>query len=183
MLFLVGCAGSEDDPTNGVPPEEALLQREASTLDELEQQVQLQLQRHPGGRRVGPNEVAYDGGKFVITFAVPGKTFHGLADCPGGWFCFYQNYNYGYPRGKLSDCTWQDLAWWGWNDRTRAVHNNTASEVDFIQHWDMGNPANGHSYDYDLWTTEPRQAIPRVASPAMADHVNRHLASGFCPDR
>ncbi|QDY11330.1 hypothetical protein FJK98_32865 [Micromonospora sp. HM134] len=47
--------------------------------------------------------------------------------CPSGWFCFYDDVRFGTPYGKLSDCGWQNLATWGWQNRTEAVFYNLPS--------------------------------------------------------
>ncbi|MFY1686017.1 peptidase inhibitor family I36 protein [Micromonospora sp. WMMD730] len=47
--------------------------------------------------------------------------------CPDGWFCFYDDVRFGTPYGKLSDCGWQNLATWGWQNRTEAVYYNLKS--------------------------------------------------------
>lgn len=98
----------------------------------------------------------------------------GVADCPSGWFCFYDGDNFGYPRGKLSDCRWQDLGVYGWNDRTNSVHNNTSSLVEFHQHLDYGNPANGHTYDYTIFGISAYNSSPHVNPSNQADHTYRY---------
>src|SRR3954452_9897991 len=129
----------------------AALARPAQTMTGLEQQNALQLRLAPGGRQTAPHEVSYDGGKVVITVAMPGAAraaaAGGYPDCPAQWFCFYDGPNWTYPRGKLSDCGWQDLGRYGWNDRTESVDNYTANDIDFYNHNDRGNPANMHALD------------------------------------
>ncbi|MET8251417.1 DUF6082 family protein [Micromonospora sp. NPDC005197] len=49
------------------------------------------------------------------------------ADCPSGWYCFYEWPNYGYPRGRLSDCGRQSLATWQWQFRVESAHYNLGS--------------------------------------------------------
>jgi Peptidase inhibitor family I36 len=149
------------------------LQRPATNMQELQQQIDLQLKLAPGGKQTSVNEVSYDGGRFVVTYALP-NAITGYPDCPSGWFCFYDGYNWGYPRGRLSSCGWQDLAWWGWNDRTNSIDNSTGSWIQYIQHWDYGNPANGHRYDYTLFWNDPWAAYSSVPYPNMADHVSRY---------
>jgi len=96
--------------------------------------VNAQLAAAPGGKQISPTEVSYAGGAFVVTVVRTDNTSVG-ADCPPGWFCFYDRVNYGYPRGKLSSCGWQDLAWWAWNDRTESAHYNLSTgSVSFINH-------------------------------------------------
>src|SRR5262245_36119693 len=85
-----------------------------------ERAVAAYLAAHPGGERIGGADISYDHGRFVVTVvAPPGLT--AAPDCPSGWFCFYDGVNYGYPRGRLSDCGFQDLGWWGWRDRTESA--------------------------------------------------------------
>jgi hypothetical protein len=150
----------------------AILAKPATTAAQLQRQIDLQLSIAPGGVRTAANEVSYDGGKFVVTYAKPGATL-AAADCPSGWYCFYDNTNWGYPRGRLSDCGWQDLGAYGWNDRTESVDNSTGNPVDYIQHRDYGNPANGHVYDYHLFYSYAHAAASTVPYPNQADHVNR----------
>src|SRR5262245_38028612 len=96
--------------------------------------VDAQLAAAPGGVQISPTEVSYGDGAFVVTVVRTDNTSVG-ADCPSGWFCFYDRVNYGYPRGKLSSCGWQDLATWVWNDRTESAHYNLSTgSVSFINH-------------------------------------------------
>jgi len=137
--------------------------------------VQAQIDAHlaaaPGGIQISPNEISYAGGRFVITFA-PANTSVG-ADCPAGWYCFYDHVNYGYPRGRLSSCGWQDLAWWGWSDRTESAHYNLATgSVTFINH---GRYAD-HSDDTTLFRIGASDRYRSDVAPYrnMADHVYRY---------
>ena len=83
-----------------------------------------------GARQTSRNEVSYDNGKFVVTYALPGtRVAAGVADCPGGWFCFYEDVNFGYPRGKLSDCGTQDLGAWGWSNRVSSADNGLPETI------------------------------------------------------
>ncbi|WP_238015696.1 peptidase inhibitor family I36 protein [Dactylosporangium sp. AC04546] len=88
------------------------------------------LREHPGGIPTGPGTISYLGGALVVTLRQPASA-QGSPDCPYGWFCFYDRPNWGYPRGKLSDCWYQNLATWYWQDRTESVHNNTGTSVTF----------------------------------------------------
>ncbi|GAB3839318.1 peptidase inhibitor family I36 protein [Dactylosporangium cerinum] len=81
------------------------------------------LAAHPGGTLVGANEISYAGGTFVVTIEPPEHTT-AYADCPAGWFCFYDRPDFGYPRGKLSSCGWQSLAPYGWQDRVESAYYN-----------------------------------------------------------
>jgi hypothetical protein len=80
------------------------------------------LRQHPGGTRLNENEVQY--GALVVTIARPTATAAVTADCPAGWFCFYDGTNYAYPRGKLSACGGQDLTQYGWSNRVNSAYYN-----------------------------------------------------------
>uniref|UniRef100_UPI001C71C5F8 hypothetical protein n=1 Tax=Microbispora sp. H10830 TaxID=2729109 RepID=UPI001C71C5F8 len=42
--------------------------------------------------------------------------------------------NFGYPRGKLSDCGTQDLAPYGWRDRISSADNSTTNSVEYWEY-------------------------------------------------
>lgn len=132
--------------------------------------VDAYLAAHPGGKQINATEISYGDGAFVVT-VVPQPGTLGAPDCPSGWFCFYDVINYGYPRGKLSDCGWQDLGWWGWRNRTESVHYNMSiGSVVFID--ETG------SIDTSLFTASTtRRTIPDV-NPYRnrADYVYRYCS-------
>lgn len=47
--------------------------------------------------------------------------------CPSGWFCFYDETDFVAPRGKLSDCGWQYLSDFDWQNRIEAAYYNLSS--------------------------------------------------------
>ncbi|HCT76338.1 MAG TPA: hypothetical protein DGT23_07065 [Micromonosporaceae bacterium] len=145
---------------------------QAAPAPSIQAQIDAHLAAYPGGKQINATEVSYAAGGFVITFARTQPGITGIADCPSGWFCFYEHTNFGYPRGKLSSCGWQDLAWWGWHDRTEAVHyNQYGGSVVFISH--TGPP--DHSGDYGLFSVSPSRRTISDVYPYrnMADHVYR----------
>ncbi|MCW2881526.1 MAG: hypothetical protein JWQ95_5626 [Sphaerisporangium sp.] len=169
-----GGADHTDSSTTSMADDPSLLHRQARSDAELRQQVALQLRIAPGGVQTSRNEISYGNGTFVVTYALPGQvTAAAVADCPSGWYCFYDGKSFGYPRGKLSSCGWQDLANWGWNDRTTSVHNNTRWQVAYYEHDDLGNPAYGHQYDYSLWSSGPYSTWSYVGdrNNNRADHT------------
>lgn len=94
------------------------------------------LSKHPGGTVINNNEISYDNGRFVVTLVPPSA--NAVVDCPAGWFCFYDRTAYGYPRGRLSDCGWQSLITYGWQDRVESVYYNLSrGSVEFR---DYGTP-------------------------------------------
>ncbi len=144
----------------------------AAPASPVQAQIDAHLAAHPGGRQVNATEIAYGGGAFVMSFAPPGQHIQGVPDCPPGWFCFYDRVNFGWPRGRLSDCGWQDLADWGWQDRTESAHNNQAAgSVSFINH---GSRAD-HGDDQVVFSVAAGRAIGDVYPYRnTADHVYRY---------
>lgn len=144
-----------------------------STPERVQQQINDHLARHPGGKQINTHEIAYDGGTFIIGFAAKGYTTQG-ADCTSGWFCFYDHPNYVWPRGRLSDCGWQDLTRWGWHNRVEsAYYNMNIGSVIFIDH----GPYSDHSADIGLFTTSTsKRAVPELTTHHRnkADHVYRY---------
>jgi hypothetical protein len=86
------------------------------------------LRAHPGGVRISDRDIAYGGGAFIVTVTRdPDVQALDTADCPSGWFCFYDGANFTYPRGRLSSCGWQDLGTWGWRNRAESAHYNLST--------------------------------------------------------
>jgi hypothetical protein len=137
----------------------------------VQRSIDAQLAAYPGGKQINATEVAYANGAFIITFARPVGVSATSSDCPSGWFCFYDHVSFGYPRGRLSDCGWQDLAWWGWQNRTESVaYNLSVGSTVFL-----GHGGTDHSGDYRVFEVgTANRAIADVApSRNDADHVYR----------
>jgi hypothetical protein len=155
------------------PPHPAGAAVTGSASSTVQQQVDAYLAEHPGGNQINPTEIAYPGG-FVVALAPvaalapPAPNLAAAADCPSGWFCFYDGINYRYPRGRLSDCGFQDLARWGWTNRTESVHYNMSSgSVTFYNHTSSG--------DTPLFTISTTRRTDNDVSPYrnQADRVYR----------
>ena len=151
------------------PPMPAVADPSTNAAD-LQRQIDAQLAAHPGGKQLNASQISYANGAFIITMARPAGTAPN-PDCPAGWFCFYEYTGFGYPRGQLSSCGWQDLAWWGWNDRVESVHSNqTRGKVTFLNH----GLSPTHSDDVALFSITPGQARADVSPYRnIADHVYR----------
>jgi hypothetical protein len=143
-------------------------------------QIDRQLLQVSGGEEISRHEVSYSDGNFVVGFSDPGHRDTSATDCPRGWICFYERRGYGWPRARLTACGWTDLGWWEWNDRVESVRNNTGSALEFINHDDHFNPADGHRFDKRLFRMIPYQqltAVPGTAKPPdQADYVIRSCA-------
>lgn len=145
----------------------------AAGTTRLQTEINAYLAANPGGKQINATEISYSGGTFIVTL---GRTtsLSLVADCPAGWFCFYDATDYNGARGRLSSCGWQDLARWNWNDRVVSAYYNTqkGGYVDFLDH------AAGytvHTYDTKLFTISATSVGLRlVPYPYRADHVNYH---------
>lgn len=109
---------------------------------------------HPGGTAISDNEISYQGGALVVTLRRPARTT-GTADCPWGWYCFYEWPDFGYPRGRLSSCGWQNLATWSWQYRIESAHYNLSSGYVSFYYYDQwlfdvgaGNRVRSDAYPY-----------------------------------
>jgi hypothetical protein len=87
--------------------------------------IRAYLAANPGGVPLNDNEISY-AGRFVVTLARPANALAG-ADCPSGFFCFYERPSFGYPRGRLAACGTQDLGNWNWQYRVESAHYNLPS--------------------------------------------------------
>lgn len=123
---------------------------------------------HPGGTAISNTEISYSGGIFIVTVS-PATGTRASADCPSGWFCFYDGVNFGYPRGRLSSCGFQDLGTWGWRNRTESAHYNASSgSASFIN--------ESGSTDTTLFQISPSRRQLATVSPHgnKADYVYRY---------
>jgi peptidase inhibitor family I36 len=176
IVALVALAVLAVPPPPAASAADDLLSRQATSAAELQSQIDRQLQVAPGGKQTAPNEASYGDGRFIVTYALPGAARQAAPDCPSGWFCFYDGTGFGYPRGRLSDKGWQDLATWNWQDRTDSVHDNTNTAVIFQNH-----TSGGHVNDQALFCVPAYSWISDV-SPFRntADHVVRQNSFPTC---
>lgn len=99
--------GAEREVVAVVNGEETRYLAPARTQAELQAQIDAHLKQAPGGVQINENEIAYDGGKFIMTFAKPGQqvgtdhTTQAASDCTSLWYCFYDGVNFTYPRGRF----------------------------------------------------------------------------------
>ncbi|MCP3821226.1 peptidase inhibitor family I36 protein [Streptomyces sp. A3M-1-3] len=100
----------------------------------LQKQIDKQLATTPGGKQIGVNQIAWRGGKAVMTFPLPGEKKAravgeaavplGSPNCRYAWTCLYEHSNWDGRRLTWSDCNFENLADWGFNDQTTSWHNN-----------------------------------------------------------
>ncbi|GAA4235602.1 hypothetical protein GCM10022254_43200 [Actinomadura meridiana] len=110
-------------------------------------QVSQVVAEHPGARQTGPGTVTFDNGA-VLTIPAAGATA-GL--CASGWYCFFQNTNYGGRKLSFRDCgatgLWQFLTDYGFGNSTSSWQNFTKHTV-LVYDQDTQPPST-------LWTENP----------------------------
>lgn len=143
----------------GGNPAQAAGPSQAKAEKELQTSVDREMRAHPGAIQTAPDEISYDGGRFVVTVARPGQ--QAALACPAGWYCFWDGYDFTGNRGKLSACGAQGLSKWNWQNRIKSVYNRTGNDVTF---WDYamnrGETFYPNSYD-------------NVVYPSMYDAARR----------
>lgn len=131
----------------------------AATADQvgLHQEMANYLAEHPGGKAINDNEISYQDGELVVTLRPPFGVL-ATADCPSGWYCFYELPNFGYPRGRLSSCGRQNLATWQWQYRIESAHYNLGSGSVSFYYFDtklftigVGNRVRSDAAPYREW--------------------------------
>ncbi|MEV4497755.1 hypothetical protein AB0J84_18940 [Micromonospora arborensis] len=154
----------------------------AKTKQELQAQIDDHLRRFPGGVQINENEISYKGGSFVMTFAKPNSPqsrnmgTQGTNDCPWGWYCFWDGTSFTYPRGRLSDCGWQDLYDFGWHDRTESVAQTLGSPTYVLYIGHEGSTPNHSGDDVYFFTDSAKKTISAVPVDFRnsADHANQN---------
>jgi hypothetical protein len=112
-------------------PAQAAEPSQAKADKELQASIDREMGAYPGGVQTAPDEISYDGGRFVVTVTRPGQ--QAAPVCDPGWYCFWDGYDFTGNRGKLRACGTQALAKWRWHNRIKSVYNRTGNYVTF---WD-----------------------------------------------
>jgi hypothetical protein len=157
---------------SGSAPEALVTAGAVTAESSVQTQIDAQLAAYPGGKQINATEIAYDGGRFVITFARPPQSVAGTPDCPSGWYCIYDGIDFTYPRGKLSDCGWVDLTWYGWNNRTESVQYNISTGSTSFTDTDSGLAVDG---DLGLFSVGASNPVDNNVDPYrnMVDEATR----------
>ncbi|MGW0560788.1 peptidase inhibitor family I36 protein [Streptomyces sp. NPDC003016] len=134
----------------------------------LQKQIDKQLATTPGGKQIGVNQIAWRGGKAVMTFPLPGERQAravnepvgtlGTPNCSYAWTCLYEHQNFDGRRLTWSDCNFENLANWSFNDKTTSWHNNqTRGTQTHVYNW------SGSSWVL-LWTSTAPSSSSYVGS-------------------
>jgi hypothetical protein len=143
-------------------------------IQDIQDLIDEHLLLYPGAVQTGLFQITYSNPTFVMDWLPIDLGINGLPDCPSGWFCFYTYTNYGYPRGKLSSCGWQDLAQWGWQNRVESAHYHMSSgSVSFINHASGESTHNFDVYAFGVGTSQTTLA-DSYPYRNTADHVQRY---------
>jgi hypothetical protein len=100
----------------------------------VQERIDAQLQSIPGGTQISQNEIASHDGKVILTLPMLGEGVArssteavvplGTANCPAQSTCLYADQNYNGRRLRFSDCVFEDLRNWGFQDKASSWHNN-----------------------------------------------------------
>lgn len=120
-----------------------------------------------GGKQISQNEIAWDNGTVVMTFPWPKGVVGPMdqRDCDHLWTCLYENANFNRPphpdgrRLAFSDCIFEELANYGFQDKATSWHNNqTDGTITRVYNW------NGRWEQ--LWESRAKSASGYVGDSA-----------------
>lgn len=167
---IIGCAA---DPSPSVPQ---------GTADDA--QMQELLREFPEATQIDDHSIGWDDGKVVLVLPRngdaeiaaedPGTDPAAVADlspalanphaCPSGWYCVYQDSNWGGRRLQFSDCTRNDLSNFGFRDQTSSWVNNGSLTVQVKNDLTL-------QPDQVLWTMAP-QSLSSFVGAANNDKAD-----------
>ncbi|MGW4201470.1 peptidase inhibitor family I36 protein [Streptomyces sp. NPDC004726] len=174
-MAVLGLAGptsaSSAEPTalqSTIASQAKLAGLSKSDVAGLQKQIDEQLAATPGGKQIGVNQMSWRGGKAIMTIPLPGEkraravgepaAALGTPNCSYTWTCLYQHSNWDGRRLTWSDCTFENLANWGFNDQTSSWHNNqTTGTRTWVYNW------TGSSWAL-LWTSTAPSASSYVGA-------------------
>ncbi|MDX3005336.1 hypothetical protein PWY87_26910 [Kribbella solani] len=154
----------------------------------LQGQIDEQLVAAPGGKQISQNEVAYDGGHTIMTFAIPGQTGTPTSSkqaapaadgntkgCPYGdlikWTCVYEfanwNENTNGRRLQFDNCGGRDFNTYNFRDKTSSWVNTTRWKVHVSNFTTTGSLVL-------LWEEQPNSLSAQVtaANDNKADYLD-----------
>ncbi|MEU6919217.1 peptidase inhibitor family I36 protein [Streptomyces olindensis] len=150
-LTAVGLAGPTSASASTTLDRTIAAQAERAGLDQrevaaLQKQIDRQMAFTPGGEQIGVNQVAWRGGKTIMTFPLPGEKQAravdepvgtlGTANCSYTWTCLYEHDDYDGRRLTWQDCAFNNLADYDFNDKASSWHNNqTRGTVTRVYNW------------------------------------------------
>ncbi|MFJ6798223.1 hypothetical protein [Streptomyces sp. NPDC091268] len=165
-LTLSGTSSARSTADASLQAQAARAGLSGSEAAELGARIDRQLALVPGGKRIGLNQAAWRGGKAVMTWPLPGEAKAravdepsvalGSPNCAYGWTCLYEHANFDGRRLTWSDCAFENLADWGFSDKTTSWHNNqSGGAVTSVFNW------TGSNWE-QLWSS---------AAPASSSYV------------
>ncbi|MGW6705083.1 peptidase inhibitor family I36 protein [Streptomyces sp. NPDC054956] len=170
-LAVFGLSGTSSaqstlDATIAAQAEQAGLS--SSEVAGLQKQIDEQLALTPGGKQISLNQASWRDGKAVMTWPLPGETKArgvnepaaalGSPNCSYQWTCLYEHDQWNGRRLTWSDCNFENLANWGFNDQTSSWHNNqTNGTKTYVYNW------TGSSWEL-LWTSTAPSASSYVGN-------------------
>lgn len=112
----------------------------------LDRRVQAAMATAPGGKRVGVNQVAWEGGDVVLTVPLPGEKQARATDesigtqnepnCAYTYVCLYDDAFFRGDRLAFQACKLRQLSKYGFHNRTESWHNNqTRGTYSHLFYW------------------------------------------------
>ncbi|WP_117213169.1 peptidase inhibitor family I36 protein [Allorhizocola rhizosphaerae] len=110
----------------------------------LQARIDAWLAASPGGKQISPNQIAWEGGRVVLT--LPSVGVHGSPSCPAGRSCLYEHANWEGAMLSFDTCGFRDMIDYGFIDMTSSWHNNRSTRS-YLYNWTG-------SWTW-LWTEQP----------------------------
>jgi hypothetical protein len=118
--------------------------------------VMLVLPEDPSAAPPPDSETAEAAPVAVLSQALTGSAAH---NCPSGWYCVYEHASWGGRRLQFSDCSRNDLANYGFRDKTTSWVNNGSRRIQVM------NDLTARP-DEVLWTMSAQSTSSNVGSGA-----------------
>jgi hypothetical protein len=97
-----------------------------------------------------------------------------LEDCPGGWFCLFQLYEFHSYMAKWQDTgSWQNLSTWNWDNRAHSMVNNRSGATLLA----TGAGGSGNRY-----CARPNSADADLSNNSNIDANSESLYNSTAPD-
>lgn len=150
-IATMGIALLVATPAVGSPQPDAAGSLTKSESQQLQGRMAEQLRRHPGGKAIGTNEIAYENGAVIVTLplkegaALGPAGAAGVPNCDLGSVCLYEHDNFNGVRVSYTACGFYNLGDRGFMDKMTSWHNNQTGGVQAVM---SDVDGNGKIYAY-----------------------------------
>lgn len=159
-VLLSSSVGAESEFQDVSPVDEPM------TPAELQEQIDIELQEHPGAVQISANEISFEGGSVVLT--IPQDPIVSVV-CPGGSYCFYQHSNFRGRMLRFGACRRYNFGDYAFRDKTSSWWNRTGLVIRVYDE-------RTRLPDEHLWTENPssRSALVSAGKNDKADYSVCH---------